>query len=77
MTLAEIRTLTQQLTSQEKAQLISELAADLAQNSAAAPKAKQVGSLYGIAAGWGPSVTEEDIAEMRREAWGEYVEGNS
>ena len=65
MTIAEIRVLASQLSTQEKAQLISELAADLAKT--APPTTAPRRSLRGIWSGWGTGLTAEDIDEARHE----------
>jgi hypothetical protein len=53
-----------------------EAARQALQAAIAADPTRPVGSLYGIWAHYGVSVSEEDIAEARREMWGEYVEGD-
>jgi hypothetical protein len=69
MTIDEIRQAVHQLTPQEKAQIISELAADLAtqQQPASAPQPKR--DFYGALAHLGKAPSAEDIDEVRREVW--------
>ncbi len=46
------------------------------QAAIAADPTRPIGSLRGLWAHYNSSVSEEDIAEARREMWGEYVEGD-
>jgi hypothetical protein len=57
----------------EKAQLLEQLAATLAQDLRAAPAPG--GSLYGALADLGPAPSADEIDEVRREMWANVGEG--
>jgi hypothetical protein len=79
MTIDEIREAAKQLkqlTTQEKLQIISDLAADLAQQQPTTTKPEPYRDFYGILANQGPSPSAEDIDEVRREMWANFAEGD-
>ena len=75
MTIDEIRAAAHQLSTQEKAQLINELVADLAQNpTASGPQPKR--DFYGALAHLGTAPSAKEIDEVRREMWANFAEGD-
>ena len=75
MTIDEIRAVAQQLTPQEKAQLIADLVADLAKQQPA-PIAQPKCDFYGALAHLGKAPSAEEIDEVRREMWAGFAEGD-
>ncbi len=75
MTIDQIRLAVHRLSPQEKAQIISELAADLAQ---AIPESapQPYHDFRGVIAHLGPAPSAEDIDEVRREMWANFAEGD-
>ena len=61
-----------QLPWRERLRLVERVLADLAQQLPAEEATKPLRSLYGLWQGF--SVTKEDIAQARREMWGEFAE---
>ena len=76
MTIDEIRVAAHQLTPKEKAQLISELAADLAQSPTVPPHPTPGRPFRGILAHLGKAPSAEEIDEVRREMWAGFAEGD-
>jgi len=76
MTIDEIRAAAKQLTPQEKLQIISELAGDLAQAAPAPAAAQPYRDFYGALAHLGKAPSAEEIDEVRREMWAGFAEGD-
>ncbi|MDL1895689.1 hypothetical protein FBQ82_05410 [Anaerolineae bacterium CFX7] len=71
ITLDQVLTLAEKLSARDKVRLIEFIAPQIAQAIPAQPQ-KPLRSLYGLWRGF--SITEEDIAQARREMWGNFGE---
>ncbi len=71
ITLDQVLDLAEQLSARDKVRLIEFIAPQIAE-ALPVPSRKSLRSLYGLWRGF--SITEQDIAEARREMWGNFGE---
>ena len=73
MTVQEIIQSARQLSWRERLLLVEQILSDLAQQVPDEPETiKPLRSLYGLWQGF--SITDDDIAQARREMWGQFAE---
>ncbi len=72
VTLEEATDLALRLSPIDKLRLVERLAATLEQELAKEEPSKPLKSMYGLLAHLGPAPSEEDIAEARKEMWGNF-----
>ncbi len=75
LSLEELMEFADHLSAREKAQLAEHLVASLARELNDVPPTPRR-SLLGILAEFGPAPSDEEIAEARREMWGNFGEGD-